>query len=275
MDTNVQSFLQTFISHIKTLAAQYVPKLAAAIAVLIIGLWLANRIKAMIGRSMKRRELDPSLQSFIPSLVTAILKVLVFVTVAGMVGIQTTSFIAVLGAAGLAVGMALQGSLSNFAGGVLILIFKPFRVGDTITAQGESGTVKEIQIFHTIILSGDNRTIIIPNGALSNGIIENKTRQGSERFDLTITLDGGTNLEKAEQLIKEALNEVNGILKTPAPGVSVVAFHNDDVEFLVQPFVESGKVGPNRTALIRTIKQKFEQNNISFARTNVFVKNVN
>jgi small conductance mechanosensitive channel len=275
METKVESFLQTFIAHIKTLAAEYVPKLAAALAVLFIGLWLANRIKAMIGRSMKRRELDPSLQSFIPSLVTAILKVLVFVTVAGMVGIQTTSFIAVLGAAGLAVGMALQGSLANFAGGVLILIFKPFRVGDTITAQGESGTVKEIQIFHTIMVSGDNRTIIIPNGILSNGIIENKTRQGSERFDLSITVDGSTNLAQAQQLISEALSEVKGILKTPAPSVSVVAFNNDDVEMLVQPFVENGQVGPNRTALINLIKTKFENNNISFARTNVFVKNMN
>jgi small conductance mechanosensitive channel len=275
MEIKVESFLQTFTTHIKTLAAEYVPKLAAALAVLIIGLWLANRIKAMIGRSMRRRELDPSLQSFIPSLVTAILKVLVFVTVAGMVGIQTTSFIAVLGAAGLAVGMALQGSLANFAGGVLILIFKPFRVGDTITAQGESGTVKEIQIFHTIMVSGDNRTIIVPNGILSNGIIENKTRQGSERFDVAITVDGSTSLVQAQQLINEALSEVKGILKTPAPGVSVVAFNNDDVELLVQPFVENGQVGPNRTALINLIKTKFENNNISFARTNVFVKNMN
>jgi len=271
METKVEGFLQTFVTHLKNLSAEYVPKLAAALAVLFIGLWLAKRIKGIMIRSMRKRDLDPSLQSFIPGLVVAILKVLLFVTVAGMVGIQTTSFIAVLGAAGLAVGMALQGSLANFAGGVLILIFKPFRVGDTIAAQGQSGLVKEIQIFHTVLVSGDNKTIIVPNGVLSNGIIENRSKIGSERFDLMVVIDGGNDLQKAQQAALDACKEVKGVLSSPAPSVSIPRFVGGDVELLIQPFVESGQAGRVRTDLVPKLKESFEKNGIKapFPVTNV------
>jgi len=272
MDNKVEGFLQHFINHAKGLLAEYVPKLAAALAVLFIGLWLANRIKGLITRSMRRRDMDPGLQSFIPGLIVAALKVLLFVTVAGMVGIQTTSFIAVLGAAGLAIGMALQGSLANFAGGVLILIFKPFRVGDIINAQGQSGTVKEIQIFHTVVVSGDNKTIIVPNGVLSNGIIINNTVLGTERFDLSVIIDGGNNLEIAQKAAREACSNVPSILSTPAPAVSILRFNNDDIELLIQPFVVTGQVGSTRSALIQKVKDSFEKNGIAMAKASIIVK---
>jgi len=271
MNDKVEGFLQHFITHVKNLTAEYVPRLAAALAVLIVGLWLARHIKGLIRRSMQRREMDLGLQSFIPGLIVAALKVLLFVTVAGMLGIQTTSFIAVLGAAGLAIGMALQGSLANFAGGVLILIFKPFKVGDTINAQGQSGTVKEIQIFHTVVVSGDNKTIIVPNGILSNGIIVNHTALGTERFDLTVIIDGENDLEMAQKAAKEACSNVASILSNPPAAVSIFRFNNDDIELLIQPFVVTGNVGPTRSVLIQKVKDSFEKNGITMARASIIV----
>ena len=148
------------------------PKVLGALLVFIIGLYLTNWLSRLIGKSMNRRHFDVSLQSFLSSLVGAGLKILLLVTVAGMLGIQTTSFVALIGALGLAVGLALQGSLANFAGGVLILVFKPFKVDDIIETLGQTGVVKEIQIFNTILLTGENKTVILANGAVSNGTIE-------------------------------------------------------------------------------------------------------
>jgi small conductance mechanosensitive channel len=180
--------------HLFQVVINYLPTLASALAVLFVGLYLTKWVTRLVGVAMMKRELEVSLQSFIKSLVNVTLKVLLIVSVAGMLGIQTTSFVAVLGAAGLAVGLALQGSLSNFAGGVLILFFKPYKVGDTITAEGHTGMVSEIQIFNTILLTAENRTVILPNGQVSNHTIVNHTRKGSFRTSLELFLPPNTDV---------------------------------------------------------------------------------
>ena len=167
----------------------YIPGLIKATLTLIVGFWIIKRVDKVLLRYFSRKNYDVSLESFIRSLVNILLKIIVLITVAGMVGLPTTSLVAVFGAAGLAVGLALQGSLSNFAGGVLILFFKPFKVGDIITSQGETGVVKEIQIFNTLMLTGENKTVILPNGAVSNGTIINVSKHGSLRVDMKIVID--------------------------------------------------------------------------------------
>jgi len=155
---------------------QYGAQVTLALLTLLLGWWLINILTARVSGLLQRRRVDPTLHGFVGSLASIALRVLLLVSVASMVGVETTSFIAVIGAAGLAIGLALQGSLANFAGGVLILLFRPFRVGEWIEAQGVSGTVNSIQIFHTVLKTGDNKTVVVPNGALSNGHITNFER---------------------------------------------------------------------------------------------------
>lgn len=183
----------------------YMPKVAGAILVWIVGNWIINRITRIFAKAMEVRELDISLRGFLKSLIAVTLKVLLLFSIAGMLGLETTSFVTILGAAGLAVGLALQGSLSNFAGGVLILIFKPFKVGDTIDAQGKIGKVQEIQIFNTIMLTTDNKAVIVPNGPLSNGTIVNVSREGTLVFDIKIDIDSKTDYDHVRALIMQIL----------------------------------------------------------------------
>lgn len=183
----------------------YLPKVAGAILVWIVGNWIINRITRIFAKAMEVRELDISLRGFLKSLISVTLKVLLLFSIAGMLGLETTSFVTILGAAGLAVGLALQGSLSNFAGGVLILIFKPFKVGDTIDAQGKIGKVQEIQIFNTIMLTTDNKAVIVPNGPLSNGTIVNISREGTLGFDIKIEIDSKIDYDRVKSLIIQIL----------------------------------------------------------------------
>ncbi len=209
------------------LIMSYVPKLLLAIVVLIIGLWLIKIVVGALKRVMERSGTDSSLQKFITSLVSVLLKALLLISVASMIGIATTSFVAILGAAGLAVGLALQGSLANFAGGVLILLFKPFKVGDFINAQGHAGTVHEIQIFNTILKTPDNKTIIIPNGPLSNGSIINFTAESQRRVDLVFGVNYSADIHKAKEIFTKIAASDDRILKSPAP------------EFLISELTES------------------------------------
>lgn len=165
--------MQAVMDTATSLVVTYVPKLALAIITLLIGLWVISGMVGMSVKVMKKKNIDLSLRHFLESLIGIALKVMLVIAVIGMVGVETTSFVAVLAAAGFAIGMALQGSLGNFAGGVLILIFKPYQVGDFIEAQGESGTVSKIEIFNTVLKTPDNKTVIVPNGAMANGNITN------------------------------------------------------------------------------------------------------
>jgi small conductance mechanosensitive channel len=214
----------------------YGPKVVGAIIFLLIGLWVVKRIVNGSKKLMHKRKLDDSLIPFLGTLLDILLKVMLIISVAGVLGVQTTSFVAVLGAAGLAVGLALQGTLANFAGGVLILIFKPYRVGDLIEAQGEKGTVKEIQIFVTILLTPENKTVIIPNGAISNGNITNYTKEGVIRVDTTFGISYDSDIKKAKDILMKILTDHPKTLKDPAPFVGVAELADSSVNLAVRPY---------------------------------------
>jgi small conductance mechanosensitive channel len=197
------------------LIMQYGSRLLLALLTLAIGWWIVNKVSARLGKLVGLRA-DAALQGFISTLANIVLKVLLLVSVASMIGIETTSFVAAIGAAGLAIGLALQGSLANFAGGVLILMFRPFRIGDWIEAQGVSGTVDSIQIFHTVLRTGDNKTVIMPNGSLSNGIITNTNRQPTRKVVFDVGVDYEADLQKARQVLLELAQDPR-VLSDPAP----------------------------------------------------------
>ena len=187
------------------LVMTYAPKVVLAIVTLIVGMWLINRFVGVLDNKLGKK--DPTLNKFLCGLIGAILKILLLISVASMVGIATTSFIAIIGAAGLAVGLALQGSLANFAGGVLILIFKPFKVGDAIDAQGYLGSVREISILYTIVDTFDNRRIVIPNGQLANASLTNLSAYETRRCDMSFGIGYGDDIDKAKAICKRLIEE--------------------------------------------------------------------
>ncbi len=192
-------------------------KLAIAIVVFIVGFWLAKFLAKTVKKVLTKRETDPSLVSFLTSLVSMLIKTLTVVTAITQLGVEMTSFVAILGAAGLAIGMAFSGTLSNFAGGVMLLLFKPFKVGDFVNVQGEEGTVDEILIFNTILKTVDNKTIILANGAVANGTITNYTKADKRRVDFVFGIAYGDDLKKAKDLLKKFADEDEMILKDPDP----------------------------------------------------------
>jgi small conductance mechanosensitive channel len=217
------------------LGLEYAPRLALAILTLLIGLWIISGICKLVKLSMERSKVDPTLIPFMGSFVSWVLKVLLFISVASMIGIATTSFIAVLGAAGLAVGLALQGSLANFAGGVLVMIFKPYKVGDLIESQGHLGVVKEVQIFNTILIAPQSKQVIIPNGATSNGSIVNYTVEGKIRVDLTAGVSYDADIDKTKAVLMDVLVANDKVMKDPAPFVGVLEMAESSVNFAVRP----------------------------------------
>lgn len=207
-----------------------------ALVILIVGFWLTKRIVRLSRKVMEKKGMDITLQKFLGDLLGWLLKVLVIITVISQLGIPTTSFVAILGAAGLAVGLALQGSLANFAGGALIMIFKPFKVGDLIEAQGELGVVKEIQIFVTKLISPGNKLVIIPNGPLSNGTIKNYTEEGKLRVDLTFGIGYDEDIKKAKKVLMEVMLNHTKVLEDPAPSVNVSELADSSVNLAVRPW---------------------------------------
>ncbi|MDD4235578.1 MAG: mechanosensitive ion channel [Bacteroidales bacterium] len=231
--------METFIDKLIEVAASYGPRLLGAIAVLIIGLWVIKMITKGLKRGMEKRKTNESLKPFIISLTNIGLKALLIISVLGMVGIQMTSFIAILGAAGLAIGMALSGSLQNFAGGVMILIFKPFKVGDVLEAQGYLGIVKEIQIFNTIMKTFDNKTIIIPNGGLSTGSMTNYSTEETRRVDWTFGIAYGDDSDKAQEVLMKLIESNGKVLKDPAPFIALSELADSSVNFVVRAWVNA------------------------------------
>lgn len=218
------------------LGLEYAPKLALAIITLIVGLWVIGVVTRLFQVSMEKSKVDATLIPFMSNLISWILKLLLFISVASMLGIATTSFIAVLGAAGLAIGLALQGSLANFAGGVLVMVFKPYKVGDLIETQGHLGVVKEVQIFNTIVVSPHNKQIIIPNGLSSNGSIINYTAEGQLRVDLTIGIAYDADIGKAKSVLLDVLTQHDKVLNDPAPFVGVIELADSSVNLAVRPY---------------------------------------
>jgi len=229
--------MKSLIDQAWLLMVTYGPKLVGAIVVLFIGLWVIRIMVKGLSRLMENRNLDPSLLTFIRSFSSILLKTLLVISVMSMVGIAMTSFIAILGAAGLAVGMALSGTLQNFAGGVMILIFKPFKVGEYIEAQGYSGTVNEIMIFNTILKTPDNKVIVIPNGGLSTSSLINYSREKTRRVDWTFGIGYGDNSDTARNVLMNLLTDDKRILSDPAPFIALSGLADSSVNFTVRAWV--------------------------------------
>ena len=253
----------------------YGPQLILAIVTLLIGLWVIKIIVKIANRAMEKSETDVSLRSFLCSLISIGLKILLFITVISMVGVQMTSFIAILGAAGLAVGLALQGSLANFAGGVLILFFKPFKVGDYIDAQGFSGSVKEIQILHTILKTPDNKTIIMPNGSLSNSTVTNFTTESTRRVDIVYGIGYEDDILKAKEIIQNVINADDRILKDPAPMVVTSELADSSVNITTRVWTKTSDYWGVNFDMIEKVKLEFDKNGISipFPQRDVHIYN--
>lgn len=217
---------------------EYGSRVLLAVITLAIGWWLINKVTQKLGGLLALRNADLALQGFISSLANIILKVLLIVSVASMIGVETTSFVAAIGAAGLAIGLALQGSLANFAGGVLILLFRPFRIGDWIEAQGVSGTVDSIQIFHTVLRTGDNKTIIVPNGNLSNGIITNTNRQPTRKVVFDVGVDYEADLQKARQVLLDLAKDER-VLQDPAPQAVISTLGDSSITVSLRVWVKT------------------------------------
>ena len=221
------------------MALEYGPKLLGAIVILVVGIYIIRLIDKLLCRMLARNNNDQSLTTFLKSLVNIALKTLLVVSVLSMLGIEMTSFIAILGAAGLAVGMALSGMLQNFAGGVIILLFKPFKVGDFIDAQGHSGIVKEIQIFNTVLTTPDNKTIIVPNGGLSTSTMTNFSTQEQRRVDWSFGIAYGDDLETARAHLQSLCDSDSRILKDPAVFIGVGGLGDSSVNIYVRAWVNA------------------------------------
>ena len=256
--------VDTYVEQGTELVVKYAPNLALALLTLIIGIWIINAFVRFMKKSMTKREVDPSLIPFLGSLFNVILKAMLLISVASMVGIQTTSFIAILGAAGLAVGLALQGSLGNFAGGVLILIFKPFKVGDVIEAQGFLGSVSGIQIFNTIMHTPDNKKIIIPNGPLSSGPITNFSAEDLRRVDFVFGIGYEDDIKKAKEVLSKIIASDDRILKEPAePFIAVKELADSSVNFVVRVWAKSADYWGIYFEMQEKVKLTFDKEGIS------------
>jgi len=257
--------------------AEYGPNLLFAILTLIIGLWIVKLIVAGVRRGLDKGDTDDTLKGFIVSFVSVLLKIMVYITALGMLGVEMTSFIAILGAAGLAVGLALSGTLQNFAGGVMILFFRPFRVGHFIEGQGHMGTVKEIQIFVTILTTPDNKTVIIPNGPLATGSLTNFSRQPTRRVDWTFGIGYGDDLDKAYEVIKRLLSEDERILKDPEPFMALKELNDSSVDITVRAWVESADYWGVFFRMNEQVYKTFDKEGLSipFPQRDVHIYNQN
>ncbi|MDO5608147.1 MAG: mechanosensitive ion channel [Capnocytophaga sp.] len=237
-------------------------KVVGALLLLLIGLWIIKVVLRALKSVMKKRNLDESLQGFLASLIGWGLRIFLFITVAGQLGVETTSFAAIIAAAGLAVGLALQGSLSNFAGGALIMIFKPFKIGDYISAQGEQGTVKKIEIFTTTLNTVDNKEIILPNGALSNGNITNFSSEEKRRVDLTFGVSYDAGIKQTKEVLASVVNNHPLILKEPAPAIVMTELAESSVNYAVRSWVKSSDYWAVYSSVLEQTKEALDKANI-------------
>lgn len=241
----------------------YSPKLITAFLILIIGLYAIRLINRLIRRIMVKRDLDPTLTKFLADILLWALRILLFVTFISKLGIETSSFVAILGAMGLAIGLSLQGSLSNFAGGMLIILFKPFKVGHTIEAQGIIATVNEIQIFVTKLTTANNQTVFVPNGILSNGTIINYSLLKYRRADLTFSISYDSDIKMAKNIILDILNNNPKVLQVPKPEVFVKNLTDSAIDLAVRPWANNEDFGMVFTQTLEDCKEAFDKAGIS------------
>jgi len=254
--------MQSSGQQIMNLVTTYGLSVLGAIVILIVG-WIAARVgRRVTGNLLERSKVDPAVVSFASSLIYFLILTFTVLAALAKFGIQTTSFVAILGAAGFAIGFALQGSLSNFAAGVLILLFHPFRVGDYIMAAGESGTVKEITLFTTVLATVDNIKVLVPNGKLFGDVIKNVTAYDTRRVDLLVGISYGSDIQTAYDVITDLMKQDARILPDPAPQVAVSELGDSSVNFIIRPWVKTEDYWSVKFDLTRRIKEAFDKNGI-------------
>jgi small conductance mechanosensitive channel len=245
------------------LSITYGLKLVLAIVTLVVGLWLIKLLLRVLGKTFEKNKVEPTLSRFLRSLLASLLKIMLIITVISMVGVEMTSFIAILAAAGLAVGMALSGTLQNFAGGVIIILFRPFKVGDFIEAMGFMGTVKEIQIFNTILTTVDNKTIIIPNGSLSGSAMTNFSTEPKRRVDFTFGIGYSDDIDKAKRVIESVIKSDDRILKEPPPFIAVSGLGDSSVNITVRVWADAADYWGIFFDMNENVKKSFDKEGIS------------
>lgn len=252
------------IQQLTTLGIEAGKSILLAALIFVVGRYIVKLVNRVVAGMMERRHMDPTIQSFLRSFVNVLLTILLIITTVSALGINTTSFAALLASAGVAVGMALSGNLQNLAGGIILLLFKPYKVGDNIEGQGASGTVKEIQIFHTIILTADNKQVYVPNGALSSGSVVNYSSQPLRRVDLTIGVEYGTEVDTVKQALDVILQADKRVMSDPAPFVALSKLADSSVDFTVRVWVSGADYWPVYFDLTRAIYEEFNRRGIGF-----------
>ncbi|NIV17117.1 MAG: mechanosensitive ion channel [Woeseiaceae bacterium] len=252
------------IEMIKTGGVDFGINLLTALVIFFVGKWVANLLTNALRRLMQKQQVDKTLETFVGNLVRMLLMVFVIIAAISALGVQTTSFVAIIGAAGLAVGLALQGSLSNFASGVLIVLFRPYKVGDWVEAAGISGTVVEVQILTTILRTGDNKQIIVPNSQIMGDIITNYSANDTRRVDLVVGVSYDDDLDSVRATIEELVAAEDRILDDPACTIAVSELADSSVNFVVRPWVKTEDYWSVRFDLTEAIKKRFDKEGISF-----------
>lgn len=269
----MQTKLQLFYEQLITFVTLYSGRVLLAIITLVVGLWVIGWITRLLSTTMANRHVDRDVQPFLLSLINGLLRVLLLLSIASTLGVQTTSFVAIIGAAGLAVGLALQGSLSNFAGGVLILIFKPFRVGDLISTQGFTGNVEAIRIFDTTLLTLDNKTIILPNGALSTSAIVNISTKGIIRVDQAYTVGSQNGLDITKASIQKVIDSCPYALKDRSHDVLVAKLNANSRDYDVRVWTKSDTYWDTYYYMLENIARQFEKDGIEAPKPKMFITN--
>jgi small conductance mechanosensitive channel len=255
--------IEVIVQRIWELITIYGIKVLAAIVIFIVGRWIAKGFRKFVKNLMSRRNVDPTITGFVGNLTYVLLLTFFVVAALGQLGIQTTSFIAILGAAGLAIGLALQGSLANFAAGFLMIIFRPFKVGDYIEGAGTAGTVESIQIFTTLLKTPDNKTVIIPNAKLTADNIVNFTTKGTRRMDMVVGIGYDSDIDKAREILEELVTSDDRVLKDPSHKIAVVELADSSVNFVVRPWVNASDYWDVWFDLTEKVKKRFDEAGIS------------
>jgi len=259
----IQKYVEKYSDMIITWVSSYALKIVAAVAIFIIGRWIAGRISDLLSRVLKKSNVDVTLVGFLSNILYYTLLVVVLIAAAGQLGINTTSFLTIVGTVGLAVGLALKDSLSNFAAGVMLILFRPFRVGDLIEVGGASGKVESITIFTTMLNTPDNQRLIIPNGSSTTGVIKNVTANSTRRVDLVMGIGYKDEISKARKIMTDIMEADNRVLKIPAPVVAVLELGDSSVNFAVRPWVKTEDYWDVYFGLTERIKVMFDQEGIT------------
>lgn len=257
--------IQSYLRQIATMAIDYAPRLGLAVIALLVGLRIVKKLSDLLGKSIQRSGMSPEISPFLVSLANIALKLLLLFTVASIIGVDVTSFIAVLAAAGFAVGLALQGSLSNFAAGILILLFRPYKLGDWIELSEKFGKVEEIQIFNTIIVTPGRKTLIIPNGKIIDDIVTNYSKKGIIRIELAVTMPYPENFPWVRQIILDQLTQIPKVLQDPAPEVGIESFESHSIQLTVRPYSLPDDYWDVRFEVFERIKAAFHAHGIKVA----------